>query len=331
MFPCLAGRDQRANKGEDRSQRSEAQAAATWPAFNGSKVRTCTETMRYLEEVGKGFLKPFHLVTAERQPVLHSLSLDLAELRVLVPAGQRIGEAMGQTIQASQMKEITLSTMNERYPFAISDTASKEMVIEDELKRMQDQWTKLKFQIKPDEMPTVMAEFHHEQVWELIAEQAAKAREARDFHRFDLLDTDRTRPSTPRLADDLWTCEHNLTAEALVAHDAKLKAIGELVDLLEESQFGGAAQSPLWVKKGYLAAREHMMNEGLVKDLMQRDTERNKEWKRFFDVEKQWQGTLNHLRSAHSYLELLDQKITVNCREAFAPSEFESAFVSRGL
>ena len=28
------------------------------------------------------------------------------------------------------------------------------------------------------------------------------------------------------------------------------QAIGELVDLLEESQFGGAAQSPLWVKKG---------------------------------------------------------------------------------
>jgi len=223
------------------------------PSAVKHKLLTCTETMRYLEEV-------FTTQPRPRQ-VLHSLSLDLAELRVLVPVivslrnpglrhrhWQRIGEAMGQTIQASQMKEITLSTMNERYPFvahlskiqAISETASKEMVIEDELKRMQDQWTKLKFQIKPvsrmedgeaieDEMPTVMAEFHHEQVWELIAEQAAKVRSL--GHR-------------PNAA---------VHAQALVAHDAKLKAIGELVDLLEESQFGGVAQS----LPSRLDSREH--------------------------------------------------------------------------
>ena len=29
-----------------------------------------------------------------------------------------------------------------------------------------------------------------------------------------------------------------------------------------------------------MLAREHMLSEGLVKELMQRDTERNKEWKR---------------------------------------------------
>eukprot|EP00434_Breviolum_minutum_P008729 symbB.v1.2.007695.t1/scaffold468.1/size202162/9 len=47
-----------------------------------------------------------------------------------------------------------------------------------------------------------------------------------------------------------------------------------------------------------------MLQEGLVKELMQRDTERNKEWKRFFEVEKQWQNIMMHLKSSNTWLQL---------------------------
>eukprot|EP00435_Cladocopium_sp_Y103_P027327 s163_g6.t1 len=184
-------------------------------------------------------------------PVLHSLSLELTELRVLLPVivslrnpGLRerhwtlIGEAIDQNIQANQMKELcqtrgtrsgrllmnpslatyatahpvqhatechgivqhdvqemNLSNMNERFPFvahlakiqAISETASKEMLIEEELRRMQEHWAKLHFEFKPigvfgedehrveEESSSLVADLHHAEVWELITEQMAKA------------------------------------------------------------------------------------------------------------------------------------------------------------
>ncbi|CAE8600631.1 unnamed protein product, partial [Polarella glacialis] len=68
-----------------------------------------------------------------------------------------IGEAIEQNIQASQMKDISLKSMNERYPFvahlaqiqAISETAAKEMVIEGDLRRFQEQWGKMPFKVFP--------------------------------------------------------------------------------------------------------------------------------------------------------------------------------------
>ncbi|CAK9019642.1 unnamed protein product [Durusdinium trenchii] len=270
------------------------------------KLQSCTETMKRLEEV-------FATQPRPRQ-VLHSLSLELTELRVLLPVivsllnpGLRerhwtlIGEAIDQNIQAHQMKDIRLSEMNERFPFvahlskiqAISETASKEMLIEEELQRMQEQWAKLTFEFKPtgvfgegdeqieEESSISVAELHHAEAWELITEQIAKVRALG------------RRPNAAVHEKDL------------VAHDAKLKAIGDLCDRLYEAQYG------------YVVAREHMLQEGLVKELMQRDTEMNKEWRRFFEVEKQWQNIMAHLRSSNTWLALLEvPKISTFCREA---------------
>jgi hypothetical protein len=284
------------------------------------KLTSCTETMRRLEEVFASQPRP--------RQVLHQLSLELTDIQVLLPLivclrnpglrerhWQAIGKAIDQNIHIGQIKEMNLHAMNDRYPFvthlteiqAISDMASREMVIEDELRQMQEQWVKLpitiqessaggfsSLEIRPlptrgeeadaeEEEINSTANFRHTEVWELIAEQTVKVQ----------LITQSPHASVHK-------------AE-LVQHDDKLQMVGELCDLLHESQCA------------YLYGRDHLASEGMVKDQMQKVKERNKEWKRFFSVDKQWKNIYTLLWRNPNWLALLEvPKILEMSREAAA-------------
>ena len=68
-----------------------------------------------------------------------------------------VGEAIDQNIQINTMKDISLSVMNERFPFVthlskiqeISDTAARELLIEIELQKMLEQWFHLPILVEP--------------------------------------------------------------------------------------------------------------------------------------------------------------------------------------
>merc|ERR1712056_129322 len=96
----------------------------------------------------------------------------------------------------------------------------------------------------------------------------------------------------------------------LTKHQEKLKLVGELCDLFSASQ------------EGYLYSREQLMSEGMVKEMMQKDKEKHREWKRFNDVDKWWQHILAILRTTPHWMALLDvHKMLESCREAAAVTE----------
>lgn len=281
-----------------------------------AKLASCTESIRRLEEVFASQPRP--------RQVLHSLSLELTELRVLLPVivslrnpglrerhWQMIGEAIDQNIQMAQMRDISLHAMNERYPFvahlakiqAISDTAGREMLVEDELEKMQQQWQQLTIRIeslKPtgaqqtpsqadadhaeeeeEEEAIYKADFRHEEVWDLIAEQMAKVK---------------VMVQSPDAA---------VHSAQLVKHDDRLKLIGELCDLLHEAQ------------QSYLQAREQLVSDSIVYGLLQREGPGNREWRRLADVDNHWQQIMTMLLPQPSWLALLEvSRLLESCREA---------------
>merc|ERR1712190_557954 len=68
---------------------------------------------------------------------------------------------------------------------------------------------------------------------------------------------------------------------------------------------------------GFLDAREHLMSEGMVKEMMQKDKEKHREWKRFNDVDKWWEHIMQIFRATPHWMALLDvHKMLESTREA---------------
>merc|ERR1712194_489270 len=62
---------------------------------------------------------------------------------------------------------------------------------------------------------------------------------------------------------------------------------------------------------------EQLMSEGMVKEMMQKDKEKHREWKRFNDVDKWWEHIMQILRATPHWMALLDvHKMLESCREA---------------
>merc|ERR1712039_977952 len=91
----------------------------------------------------------------------------------------------------------------------------------------------------------------------------------------------------------------------LKRHEEKIKLVGELCDLFTNCQYG------------FLDAREHLMSEGMVKEMMQKDQEEHKKWKKFIDVDKWWEHIMQIFKATPHWMALLDvHKIVESAREA---------------
>ena len=168
------------------------------------------------------------------------------------------------------------------------------MLIEDELERMHGQWEKLLVRVEKlpsdgmisqgadgdEEDSAYSADFRHAEVWEYIADQTVKIK---------------LMVQSPHAA---------VHSDELAKHDDRLRLIGDLCELLHESQFG------------YLAARQHLLSEGgMMKDAMQKAGAREL-WKRFEGVDKQWQQIVAVLRGNPSWLTLLElPNLLESCRD----------------
>merc|ERR1712066_408244 len=66
-----------------------------------------------------------------------------------------------------------------------------------------------------------------------------------------------------------------------------------------------------------MGARDHLMSEGMVKEMMQKDKEKHREWKRFNDVDKWWEHIMQIFRATPHWMVLLDvHKMLESTREA---------------